>query len=178
MRSRPLIDQYAIEALARGHEHSRFSCKVEALDDYLRRRASQDQRRNVASVFAAVELASGEVHGYSTLSMAGVLLDLLPPALMRRLPGYPTVPAVRLRRLAVHESAQGRGLGTHLLMDAMARSLRSEVAWAAFLVEATDESAREFYVRLGFRSLSDDPNHLYMMRKTIEPLFASPSAGG
>ena len=60
----------------------------------------------------------------------------------------------------------------------MARRLRREVAWAAFLVEATDESAREFYVRLGFRSLSDDPNHLYMMRKTIEPLFASPSAGG
>jgi ribosomal protein S18 acetylase RimI-like enzyme len=58
-----------------------------------------------------------------------------------------------------------------MLMDAMARSLGIEVAWAAFLVDAKDASAQEFYRHFGFQSLEDDPNHLFLMRATIEPLF-------
>jgi hypothetical protein len=56
-------------------------------------------------------------------------------------------------------------------MDAMARSLRSEVAWAAFVVDAKDETARAFYAKYGFQSLLDDPNHLFLMRATIGPLL-------
>ena len=56
-------------------------------------------------------------------------------------------------------------------MDAVARSRRSEIAWAAFLVDAKDEAARSFYLQFGFQSLADDPNHLYLMRGTLEPLF-------
>jgi ribosomal protein S18 acetylase RimI-like enzyme len=73
--------------------------------------------------------------------------------------------------LAVHRVTQGQGLGTHLLMDAMARSLGSEIAWAAFLVDAQDEAARAFYLRFDFESLADDRNHLYLIRGTIEPLL-------
>jgi len=56
-------------------------------------------------------------------------------------------------------------------MDAMARSLQSDIAWSAFLVDAKDENARSFYQKYGFQSLADDPLHLFLMRKTIEPLF-------
>ena len=56
-------------------------------------------------------------------------------------------------------------------MDAMARSLRSEVAWAAFIVEAMDEEARSFYLRFGFQCFGDERHHLLVMRGTIEPLF-------
>jgi predicted GNAT family N-acyltransferase len=87
------------------------------------------------------------------------------------MPRYPTVPAVRLGRLAVSLHSRGTGLGSHLLMDAVARSLRSEVAWAAFLVDAKDDTARSFYAKYGFRSLLDDPSHLFLARKTIAPLF-------
>jgi len=88
--------------------------------------------------------------------------------------GGPFSPAVRFRRLAVAVDARGIGLGVHLLMDAMARSLGSEVAWAAFVVDAKDDGARSFYARYGFQSLLDDPNHLFLMRKTIEPLLGCP----
>ena len=157
--------------LARRHDRKAFRCGVDSLDRYLHSQASQDARRNVATVFVAEERDTEAVHGFYTLSMAGVLLDQLPEDLQRKMPRYPTVPAVRLGRLAVAVDARGIGLGVHLLMDAMARSLGSEVAWAAFIVDAKDDGARSFYARYGFRSLLDETNHLFLVRKTIEPLL-------
>jgi GNAT superfamily N-acetyltransferase len=125
----------------------------------------------VASVFVAVEEASRMIRGFYTLSMASVLLDVVPDALARKLPRYPSVPAVRLGRLAVHQEARGEGLGAFLLADAMARSLRSEVAWAVFLVDAKSEAARAFYGHFGFQSFHDHPRSLFLPRETIEPLF-------
>lgn len=103
--------------------------------------------------------------------MASILLDQLPDATAKKMPRYPTVPAVRLGRLAVHQDARGTGLGAHLLMDAMARSLATEIAWTALLVDAKDAAARAFYAKFGFHSLVDDPQHLFIMRATIEPLL-------
>ena len=164
---------YDVEVLDRKYNRATFTCGVAVLDQYLSRQAMQDMRRRVATVFVAMERGSGELHGFYTLSMSSVLLDRLPNELVRKMPRYPSVPAVRLGRLAVHRDVRGRGLGTYLLMDAMARSLRTEVAWAAFLVDAKDEHAREFYLQFGFQSFSDDQNHLSVMRRTIEPLFAN-----
>jgi predicted GNAT family N-acyltransferase len=171
MPGRPLHERYLVAPLARRHDREGFRCGVEVLDRYFREQASQDARRNVATVFVAEERHTGEVHGFYTLSMAAVLLDRLPESLRRKMPRYPTVPAVRLGRLAVCLDARGAGLGAHLMMDAMARSLRSEVAWAAFLVDAKDDTARSFYARYGFEALLDAPNSLYLVRKTIEPLL-------
>ncbi|MBI5481508.1 MAG: GNAT family N-acetyltransferase [Deltaproteobacteria bacterium] len=164
---------YLVGPLEPRHDRRSFSCRVEALDRYLKEQATQDARRGVASVFVAEEQPTGVILGYYTLSMAAVNLDRLPDHLGRKMPRYPTVPCVRLGRLAIHADAQGHGLGTHLLMDAMARALRSEIAWAAFLVDAKDEAARSFYLRFGFESLADDRNHLYLMRRTLEPLFGA-----
>ena len=163
--------RYAVVLLDRRHDRKAFTCGVDALDRYFRQQASQDARRDVATVFVAEEHGSGAVHGFYTLSMASTLLDRLPEALARKMPRYPTVPAVRLGRLAVHLDARGAGLGARLLMDALARSLRTEVAWAAFVVDAKDETARSFYAKYGFRALLDHPSHLFLMRKTLEPLF-------
>jgi GNAT superfamily N-acetyltransferase len=172
MHEAPIRERYTIVPLAARHDRAAFACGVEPLDRYFRQQASQDARRKIATVFVAEDAGSGVVHGFYTLSMAAILLDRLPEALARKMPRYPTVPAVRLGRLAVHQAARGRGLGTHLLMDAFARSLRSEIAWAAFIVDAKDDSARAFYVRFGFASVRDERNHLFLPRATLEPLFA------
>lgn len=172
MPGAPLQERYAVLPLERRHDRKAFRCGVEALDRYLHQQAGQDARRNVASVFVAEEQGTGAIHGFYTLSMAAVLLDELPDDLRRKMPRYPTLPAVRLGRLAVAEDARGTGLGAHLLMDAMARSLASEIAWAAFVVDAKDERARSFYEKYGFLTLRDDDLHLFLPRKTIEPLFA------
>lgn len=112
------------------------------------------------------------VLGYYTLSMAGVPLERVPSNLRSKMPRYPSVPAIRLGRLAVSIEARGRGLGEFLLMDAMHRALQNEVAWAAFIVDAKDETARAFYLRYGFLAFTDDPNHLFLPKPTVETALA------
>jgi len=170
MTRRSHHDVYQIEPLSSSHDRKSFSCGVASLDRYLRQQASQDAKRNFAAVFVAVESSSGSLHGFYSLSMAAANLDLIPEEIARKMPRYPTVPAVRLSRLAVHQDVQRKGLGKHLLIDAMARSQKNEIAWTAFIVEARIDNAREWYRHLGFESFKDHPNHLYLMRKTIEEL--------
>ena len=68
----------------------------------------------------------------------------------KRLPRYPTLPAVRIGRLAVHQRFQGRGLGGALLMDAARRSLQSPPAVYALLVDAKNDQAVGFLSALPF----------------------------
>ena len=171
----PLGHLFRIEPLSPKHVREGFACGVDALDRYLASQAGQDSKRSYASNFVAAELSSGRVCGFYTLSMAGVAVGLLPEPLQRKMPRYPSVPAVRLGRLAVAVTVKGRGLGKWLLLDAMARSLASEVAWAAFVVDAKDETARSFYLQYGFLALADDPLHMFLPRATVQAAF---SAGG
>jgi ribosomal protein S18 acetylase RimI-like enzyme len=171
VRSEDLGHRYRIGPLDRDGGRDDFRCGADALDNYLKQQASQDVRRRVTSVWTAMEKTSGAIHGYYSLAMAGVPLTLLPADLSARMPRYPSVPAIRLGRLAVSVEARGQGLGTFLLLDSMHRALGNEVAWAAFVVDAKDDNARRFYERFGFASLVDDQRHLFLPRGTIEALF-------
>lgn len=164
----PLGHSLRIEPLSPKHVREGFTSGVAALDRYLMSQAGQDSQRGFASIFVAAERSSARVCGYYTLSMTGVAVGLLPERLQRKMPRYPSVPAVRLGRLAVAVTARGRGLGKWLLLDAMARSLASEVAWAAFVVDAKDETARSFYLQYAFMALSDDLLHLFLPRATVQ----------
>lgn len=62
----------------------------------------------------------------------------------QKLPRYPTVPAVRMGRLAVHLAFKGQGLGGALLADALVRAASSEIAAYALTVDAKDEQAAAF----------------------------------
>jgi len=166
-----IADQYVIEPLNLKNDRGTFTCGVPGLDRYLKEQASQDIKRNIAAIFTAVHAGTKEINGYYTISMTSVVFDLLPEDLARKMPRYPSIPAVRLGRLAVHVKVKGQGLGTHMLMDSMKRSLKSEVAWAAFIVDAKDKAAVGFYKKFGFHSFPDNPKHLFILRKTIEPLF-------
>ncbi len=170
MKTLSLRDLYRIEPLSSAHDRASFSCGNSDLDRYLRQQASQDSRRDFATIFMAVEISTDVLHGFYSLSMASVLLDQLPTEIARKMPRYPTAPAVRLGRLAVHQDVQGRGLGAHLLIDAMCRALKNDLAWTAFVVEAKNDRARTWYKKFGFRSFFDNKNHLYLVRKTIESL--------
>lgn len=127
----------------------------------------------------SVKIRGGAPAPYLTYPAADQLLihylarqgSRLPKPLARKLPRYPSIPAVRLGRLAVHKDARGQGLGAHLLMDAMALSLRVEVAWAVFLVDSKNDSSSSFYTHFGFQSFTDERGSLFLIRKTIEPHF-------
>jgi GNAT superfamily N-acetyltransferase len=154
--------EFAIESLG-AHDRSEFSCGVAALDRYFLQQAGQDHRRRAAIVFVAIDrAANGAVAGYYTLSAAQVLVKDLPEQVARRMPRYPELPAVLLGRLAVDQRWQGRQLGRLLVTDALLRCARLDQVRALFLlVDAKDQAAEQFYDRLGFLALSDQPSRLY-----------------
>jgi ribosomal protein S18 acetylase RimI-like enzyme len=138
-----------------------FCSGVVPLDRYFRERVSQDVRRRITSCFVALS-PDGRIAGFYTLAAASVMLTDLPEPLARKLPRYPTVPAIRMGRLAVDRAARNRGLGAALLADALSRSIDSGVAAFALVVDAKDEAATAFYRYHGFVPLADSPRTLFL----------------
>lgn len=149
---------------SKAHDCAAFDCGSLELNDYLRRRATQDRRRNLTQIYVLVDSeAPTLVLGYYTLSAAQVEVNQLSEAERRKLPRYP-IPCFRMGRFAVQESTQGRGLGKQLLGCAVDRCLqaRKEVAAYAIVVDAKDDNAQSFYEHFGFTRFSDKPLSLYL----------------
>ena len=153
-----MIQPYRIELLG-AQDRSAFASGSDVLDRYLQQQAKQDMRRRVASCFVAVD-AAGEIAGFYTIAASSLVLDLLPAEQAKRLPRYPTVPAVMLGRLAVAQAHQGKRLGGALVADALLRASRTEVMAYAMIVDAKDDAAVRFYQHLGFTRLDDDQRRL------------------
>jgi GNAT superfamily N-acetyltransferase len=75
-------------------------------------------------------------------------------------------------RFAVDHRRRGRGLGELLLFDAISRTLRSEIASCAFVVDAIDETARTFYERYRFTPLPSVARRLFLPLAEIASIFA------
>lgn len=154
---------FHIEPLAPEHDRGRFRCGEEVLDHYLRTQATQDIRRRISNCFVAVEAPSPKVvAAYYTLSAASIPLAELTQEETNRLPRYPTLPAVRIGRLAVGREFQGRGLGSALLIDAAERTLKADAAAFALLVDAKNERAVDFYRRHQFMSFVSQPRIMFL----------------
>ena len=165
---------YHIEALAKQHDRSGFTCDSEPLDTYLRVQAGQDERKRVAATFVLCEGTSHTVLGFYTLSAISVDIGSWPEHVAKTLPRYPVVPATLLGRLAIDRQLQGRGVGEHLLMDALHRSWQAsrQVASVAVVVDAKDSRAVEFYTHYDFTPFVDLPTRLFLPMSVIEQLFA------
>lgn len=159
--------------LAPLHQRKDFSCGEAKLDEYIRLRASQDARHGYASVIIASPVESPDkIAGFYTLSSASVNLGRLPESEAKKLPRYPEIPAIRLGRLAVHMAFQGIGLGRILVLDAIRRCCRSEIAWALLLVDAKNERVQNFYTKMYFSFFHDNHLYMWMKRKQAEKLAA------
>ncbi len=150
-------------------DRSSFECGVEPLNRYFRTQVSQDIKRRVTACFTALD-TTGRVAGYYTLASASILLTDLAENLAKKLPRYPNVPAVRMGRLAVDQNFKGKGLGAALFADALRRPMTTEIAAYAFVVDAKDESAAEFYAHHGFLATAENPLFLYLPLATVKDL--------
>lgn len=157
---------FLVAPLDATHDRTAFSSGSEPLDRYFQEQVTQDVRRRITACFVA--LADGQrIAGYYTLASANLLLSNLPTSIGKKLPRYPTVPAVRMGRLAVDRAFKGQGLGGALLADALDRAVRSEIAAYALMVDAKDESAGAFYRHHGFIALPDSHMTLFMPLATV-----------
>lgn len=145
------------------HERRLFSCGVAALDDWFRLRAGQDDKRNVARIFVAIDDQLGVV-GFYTLSTFALTIGDLPDKHAKRLPRYDLIPAALIGRLARDRRVRGQGVGDLLLADAVRRiaSAANTLAVFAIIVEAKDEQAAAFYRDFGFMGFPSRPLRLFL----------------
>ena len=160
-----------VEPLDDRHDRGGFESGVDPLDRYLRLQASQDVRRRVASCFVLIDEEPTPLAFY-TLAATSVLLADVPTTVSKRLPRYPMIPATLLGRLAVDHRHRGRRLGEHMLLDALARTLRSDIATFATIVDAKDEAAAAFYRAYDFRPLTTSDRRLFLPMAEVARLFA------
>ena len=166
---------WTIRRLDKRHDRARFDCGHPLLDDWLKEQAGQSDRRDLSRTFVATRPGDATVAGYYAISTHRVVADDLPAAEAKRLPRR-DVPVVLIGRLAVDRTVQGQGLGALLLVDALRRSLQisEQVGIHAVEVDALDGPARDFYLAFGFRSLLDDPRHLFLPMHEIRKLKLDP----
>lgn len=161
--------EWRIELLRDSHDRGEFSCGKAPLDDFLRLRATQYERRRLGRTYVALFPSTTTVAGYYTLAAGAVAVANLPSDVAKRLPKHP-VPVILLGRLAVDQKARGQGLGRTLLRDALCRSVDLSQQLGLFAVEilAIDAEAKEFYTKYGFVPLADNGLHLVLPIKTIQ----------
>jgi GNAT superfamily N-acetyltransferase len=157
---------FRVVRLATEHNRKAFDSGSEPLDRYFQHQVTQDIRRRITACFVVI-CSEQRISGYYTLASASILLADLPAATAKKLPRYPSVPAVLMGRLAIDKSFQGQGLGGALLADALARAARAEIAAFSLVVEAKDGSAAAFYRHHGFIALPDSPLTLFLPLATM-----------
>ncbi len=148
-------------------DRNTFNCGAEALDCYFRDQLSQDIRRRVTACFIAISI-DGRVAGFYTLASSSVFIGDLQENIKKKLPRYPSVPVVRMGRLAVDQTFKGQGLGGALLADALTRVIRSEIAAYALVVDAKDNTAADFYRHHGFIMTAREDLTLFLPLATAQ----------
>lgn len=155
-------------------KHSPFDCGEPELDEWLKRYAATNEKRDNTRTFLLLDEKEVRVAGYA----ATVTYRFEPEdatAAFGKESRYP-VPAVLIARLAVDRHYQGTGVGRLLLLDTLGRLERAshDIGFEVVVVDALHESAACFYLKHGFRRTHDDPLKLFMTTKNLRETFADP----
>jgi GNAT superfamily N-acetyltransferase len=148
------------------HKRNSFACEEPSLENYLKKQAGQDIKRQVAACFI-LEGDGGIIKGYYTLSSDSVDRALIPGELQKKLP-YRTLPVTLLGRLARDTNYKGQGVGELLLADALKRAYQasSAIGSCAVVTDPINKKAREFYEEFGFISL--ESGRMFIPMETIK----------
>jgi GNAT superfamily N-acetyltransferase len=148
---------------------STFDSGEPSLDEYLHRRALANHFEGASRCFVACR--EGRVAGFYALASGAVDRMSAPGSIRRNMPE--PIPVILLSRLAVDRKEQGHGLGSHLLRDAITRSIgvAEQVGVRAILVHALHEEAQRFYRHFEFESSPTDPLHLTLSMKDARALI-------
>jgi GNAT superfamily N-acetyltransferase len=174
----PTGRDWSIERLGPNHDRRSFDCGNPMLNDWVKLRVSQFEKRDLSRTYVAVRGGGVVILGYYALANHLVRYEALPDDQAKGLPRL-DIPVVLLGRLAVDRSVQKQGLGSLLLVDALRRvqHLAEHVGIRAVEVDAIDDNARSFYRKFGFVPLLDDPHHLFLTMQIIRRLGLPPLAG-
>ena len=159
--------------LSKAHDRAAFDCEVAPLNEYLRKYALQNQKKDATRTYV-VTIGEKRIAGYYTLVFASVSHEEATEEVAAGLGKYP-IPVILLARLAVAAGEKGKGLGQALVRDALLRAVHAAdiAGLRAFLVHAKDEAAKNFYQKLGFISVPHNDLHLFMKMSNVRASLMS-----
>ena len=145
----------APEPLASAHDIGGFDSGVRSLDDWLRRRALQNQASGASRTFVICD--GSPVVAHYALAAGAVAPDTSPGRFRRNMPD--PIPVAVLARLAVALDRPGQGLSRAMVQDAARRVIHAadSLGIRGLLIHAISDEAKAFYVRLGFAPSPLDP---------------------
>lgn len=149
--------------LATDHQLDDFACNVDSLNDWLKKRAYQNQLSGASRTYVVLE--GKRVVGYYCLASGALALNDAPTQVRRNMPN--PIPVAILGRLAVDTSFQGKGLGVALLQDAVVRTAQAGgiLGIRGILVHALSIEAKAFYEHHGFVASPTQPMTLILSLK-------------
>ncbi len=155
---------FEIHPLDSSFDRDQFDCGTEPLNKFLKSHARQNQDKGVSRTFIAIKASDKKkrVLGFYSQSMAQVDLSNFLEAIQKKLPRHP-VPAARIGRLATDATIKGQGLGRLLVVDALKRvkAVSGQIGVYAVIVDAKDQAAKDFYLKIGFVVSLSDPMLLF-----------------
>lgn len=141
-------------AITSAHDLENFCSGEPSLDIWLRSKAL----KNEGKASRTYVVGQGDrVVGFYSLAVGSVAHEFSPGNIKRNMPD--PVPVIILGRLAVDQSAQGKGIGKALVRDAILRTIQaaSIAGIRAILVHALHDRAATFYQECGFRASPVSP---------------------
>jgi GNAT superfamily N-acetyltransferase len=138
-----------------------FECGEPVLDEWLKRRAMNNQLNGASRTFVVVD-KDNRVQGYYAMAAGAVTHQLATKAIRRNMPE--PIPVMVLGRLAVDRRSQGIKLGGGLLKDAVNRAIgvSQDTGVRALLVHALHDRAKQFYAHYGFQESPQHPMTLML----------------
>jgi GNAT superfamily N-acetyltransferase len=150
-------------------ELAAFDCGKPPLNEFLKQQALKNEGKASRTYVVVAQTGeyAGKVVAYYTLASGAVTHDNAPGWAKRNMPD--PLPAVVVGRLAVDAKYQGKGIGKHLMREAMQRSLEvaAQIGVRLLIVHAVDDEAINFYVPFGFRRFPTDSRTLFLPIETI-----------
>lgn len=152
------------------HDRERFDSGEQALDEWLRRYAGQNRRRDTAATWVIAD-AKDVVVGYASVAMTGIDRSAAPEPLAKGAPD--PVPALLLGRLAIDRRYTNLGIGTSLAVHVLATAveLNEKAACRAIVVTALTRQTGGWWERLGFHPFDPDETDqrdLYLLTSEID----------
>ncbi len=165
-----------LEPLANHHNLADFYCGTAALDDWLKRRALNNQNNDATRTFVICidDFLSGTLRelvvGYYALASGAIGTQVVLGNFRRNMPD--PISVVILARLAIDISIQGRGLGRALFRDAALRVMQAAdpIGIRGIVVHAISAAAKDFYLALGFDVSPIEPMTLTISLKDLRAL--------
>lgn len=149
--------------LTEHHLTERFSCGIDSLDQWLKRRSLKNQMQGASRTYVVCDRV--HVVAYYALASGALTTPDATGRFRRNMPD--PIPVVVLGRLAVDQTLHGKGFGRALVRDAGLRVMQAAdaIGIRGMTVHALSDDAKVFYEKVGFEPSPHDA-HLLMVTLT------------